>query len=164
MQKAAHSLQAEGMHLSQKGMLARLTILASPAVCMVATCLGSCVWLAWRQVGGIRRIVVPVELGYPDNDYKKQGPKPTTFAVRGGCCTGGRQGRLHAAPCSKTCWQEPSLLPMPCGTQAGRTHAHRSPPPLLYLTPTAKRFAVSCVAALSCRGSARCRLCWATRA
>lgn len=33
------------------------------------------------KVGGIRRIVVPVELGYPDNDYKKQGPKPSTFAV-----------------------------------------------------------------------------------
>jgi hypothetical protein len=33
------------------------------------------------QVGGIRRIVVPVELGYPNNDYKKQGPKPTTFSV-----------------------------------------------------------------------------------
>lgn len=32
------------------------------------------------QVGGIRRIVVPVELGYPDNDYRKQGPKPSTFS------------------------------------------------------------------------------------
>eukprot|EP00879_Flechtneria_rotunda_P009077 GHRR01009504.1.p1 GENE.GHRR01009504.1~~GHRR01009504.1.p1 ORF type:complete len:268 (+),score=68.52 GHRR01009504.1:109-912(+) len=32
------------------------------------------------KVGGIRRIVVPVELGYPNNDYKKQGPKPTTFS------------------------------------------------------------------------------------
>uniref|UniRef100_A0A383WD35 peptidylprolyl isomerase n=1 Tax=Tetradesmus obliquus TaxID=3088 RepID=A0A383WD35_TETOB len=36
--------------------------------------------VATMKVGGIRRIVVPVELGYPDNDYKKQGPKPTTFA------------------------------------------------------------------------------------
>lgn len=33
------------------------------------------------QVGGIRRIVVPVELGYPGNNYRKQGPKPTTFSV-----------------------------------------------------------------------------------
>jgi hypothetical protein len=32
------------------------------------------------QVGGIRRIIVPVELGYPDNDYNKAGPKPTTFS------------------------------------------------------------------------------------
>jgi hypothetical protein len=31
--------------------------------------------------------VVPVELGYPDNDYRKQGPKPTTFAVS--CATPG---------------------------------------------------------------------------
>jgi hypothetical protein len=33
------------------------------------------------QVGGIRRIVVPVELGYPNDEYKTIGPKPTTFAV-----------------------------------------------------------------------------------
>lgn len=32
------------------------------------------------KVGGIRRIVVPVELGYPGNNYRKQGPKPTTFS------------------------------------------------------------------------------------
>lgn len=31
--------------------------------------------------GGIRRIVVPVELGYPDNDMNKKGPTPTTFSV-----------------------------------------------------------------------------------
>jgi len=31
-------------------------------------------------VGGIRRIIVPVELGYPDNDFNKLGPKPTTFS------------------------------------------------------------------------------------
>ena len=31
--------------------------------------------------GGIRRIVVPVELGYPDNDMYKKGPTPTTFSV-----------------------------------------------------------------------------------
>mmetsp|Transcript_19993 Transcript_19993/g.38744 ORF Transcript_19993/g.38744 Transcript_19993/m.38744 type:complete len:257 (-) Transcript_19993:207-977(-) len=30
--------------------------------------------------GGIRRFIVPVELGYPDNDMKKKGPKPTTFS------------------------------------------------------------------------------------
>lgn len=30
--------------------------------------------------GGIRRIIVPVELGYPDNDFNKQGPAPTTFS------------------------------------------------------------------------------------
>ena len=32
--------------------------------------------------GGIRRLIVPVELGYPDNDMNKKGPKPTTFSVR----------------------------------------------------------------------------------
>lgn len=32
------------------------------------------------QVGGIRRIIVPVELGYPDNDFNKAGPKPSTFS------------------------------------------------------------------------------------
>jgi hypothetical protein len=33
-----------------------------------------------RQVGGIRRIIVPVELGYPGGDFRKQGPRPSTFA------------------------------------------------------------------------------------
>lgn len=32
--------------------------------------------------GGIRRLIVPVELGYPDNDFNKKGPKPSTFSVR----------------------------------------------------------------------------------
>ncbi|WOL11634.1 peptidyl-prolyl cis-trans isomerase FKBP19, chloroplastic [Canna indica] len=30
--------------------------------------------------GGVRRIIVPPELGYPDNDFNKLGPKPTTFS------------------------------------------------------------------------------------
>ncbi|XXG41843.1 hypothetical protein AAC387_Pa01g2221 [Persea americana] len=30
--------------------------------------------------GGVRRIIVPPELGYPENDYNKQGPRPTTFS------------------------------------------------------------------------------------
>ncbi|PPS19821.1 hypothetical protein GOBAR_AA00748 [Gossypium barbadense] len=32
-------------------------------------------------LGGVR-IIVPPELGYPDNDYNKSGPKPTTFSVK----------------------------------------------------------------------------------
>eukprot|EP00803_Ostreobium_quekettii_P005883 evm.model.scf_86.11 EVM.evm.TU.scf_86.11 scf_86:148212-150026(+) len=32
------------------------------------------------RVGGVRRVIVPVELGYPDNDYNKLGPKPKTFS------------------------------------------------------------------------------------
>ena len=31
--------------------------------------------------GGIRRLIVPVELGYPNNDFNKKGPKPSTFSV-----------------------------------------------------------------------------------
>eukprot|EP00798_Chlamydomonas_sp_ICE-L_P018271 gene18271-24724_t len=32
------------------------------------------------KVGGVRRIIVPVELSYLDNSFKKQGPKPSTWA------------------------------------------------------------------------------------
>ncbi|XP_052186186.1 peptidyl-prolyl cis-trans isomerase FKBP19, chloroplastic isoform X2 [Diospyros lotus] len=31
-------------------------------------------------LGGIRRIIVPPELGYPYNDFNKMGPRPTTFS------------------------------------------------------------------------------------
>mmetsp|Transcript_36395 Transcript_36395/g.93012 ORF Transcript_36395/g.93012 Transcript_36395/m.93012 type:complete len:80 (+) Transcript_36395:727-966(+) len=30
--------------------------------------------------GGIRRIIVPVELGYPNGDMRTTGPKPTSFS------------------------------------------------------------------------------------
>lgn len=36
--------------------------------------------VAGMAPGGIRRIIVPPELGYPDNDLNKLGPKPTTFS------------------------------------------------------------------------------------
>jgi hypothetical protein len=38
--------------------------------------------VAGMKPGAIRRLIVPVELGYADNDWHKQGPPPTTFAVR----------------------------------------------------------------------------------
>lgn len=37
--------------------------------------------VASMKPGGIRRLIVPVELGYPDNDFNKKGPKPSTFSV-----------------------------------------------------------------------------------
>jgi len=37
--------------------------------------------VASMKLGGIRRIIVPTDIGYPDNDWKKKDPKPSTFAV-----------------------------------------------------------------------------------
>ncbi|XAR48252.1 Peptidylprolyl isomerase [Bertholletia excelsa] len=31
-------------------------------------------------LGGIRRIIVPPDLGYPNNDFNEMGPRPTTFS------------------------------------------------------------------------------------
>jgi hypothetical protein len=45
------------------------------------------------RVGGARRVIVPVELGYPDGDFNRVGPKPSTFSVREG--GGGERGRAQ---------------------------------------------------------------------
>ncbi|KAL9297489.1 hypothetical protein ACSQ67_023385 [Phaseolus vulgaris] len=31
-------------------------------------------------LGGIRRIIVPPEIGYPENDFNRGAPRPTTFS------------------------------------------------------------------------------------
>ncbi|KAK4773540.1 hypothetical protein SAY87_028559 [Trapa incisa] len=36
--------------------------------------------VAGMAPGGIRRIIVPPELGYPENDFNRKGPRPTTFS------------------------------------------------------------------------------------
>ncbi|KAG0615407.1 hypothetical protein M758_5G038600 [Ceratodon purpureus] len=36
--------------------------------------------VATMKVGGVRRIIVPPELGYPNNDYNQKGPRPATFS------------------------------------------------------------------------------------
>ncbi|XP_078160136.1 FKBP-like peptidyl-prolyl cis-trans isomerase family protein isoform X1 [Carex rostrata] len=36
--------------------------------------------VAGMAPGGVRRIIVPPELGYPDTDFSKLGPRPTTFS------------------------------------------------------------------------------------
>ncbi|GLJ44604.1 hypothetical protein SUGI_0937460 [Cryptomeria japonica] len=36
--------------------------------------------VASMSVGGVRRVIVPPELGYPDYNYNNAGPKPTTFS------------------------------------------------------------------------------------
>lgn len=38
--------------------------------------------VAGMKVGSIRRIIVPPELGYPDNDLSKGKPSPSTFSGR----------------------------------------------------------------------------------
>eukprot|EP00271_Cylindrocystis_brebissonii_P020455 TRINITY_DN677_c0_g1_i4.p1 TRINITY_DN677_c0_g1~~TRINITY_DN677_c0_g1_i4.p1 ORF type:complete len:315 (-),score=66.63 TRINITY_DN677_c0_g1_i4:558-1502(-) len=36
--------------------------------------------VASMHVGGVRRIIVPPELGYPNNDFNQKGPRPITFS------------------------------------------------------------------------------------
>lgn len=36
--------------------------------------------IATMQVGGVRRIIVPPELGYENSDFNIKGPKPLTFS------------------------------------------------------------------------------------
>jgi len=49
--------------------------------------------------GGVRRVIVPVELGYPGGDFKNIGPKPTTFSVRGGTHGGGEAEEVLGRGC-----------------------------------------------------------------
>ncbi len=57
-----------------------LSLIQAPAWLQVIPAFEEAV--AGMKPGGIRRIVVPPEIGYPDNDFRKQGPVPTTFSVR----------------------------------------------------------------------------------
>lgn len=36
--------------------------------------------IATMKVGGVRRLIVPPEIGYPNYDFNRTGPKPTTFS------------------------------------------------------------------------------------
>lgn len=38
--------------------------------------------LASMKPGSVRRIIVPEELGYPNNDFTRSGPQPSTFSGR----------------------------------------------------------------------------------
>lgn len=38
--------------------------------------------LRGMKVGGVRRIIVPEEIGYPNNDFSKVGPQPSNFSGR----------------------------------------------------------------------------------
>ena len=38
--------------------------------------------VAGMKVGGFRRVIVPQEMGYPENDYRKGDPAPSTFSVK----------------------------------------------------------------------------------
>ena len=48
----------------------------------------------------MRRIIVPVELGYPNNDMNKLGPKPTTFSGAHVRCTAQLYWRCTAVACT----------------------------------------------------------------
>ena len=64
---------------------------AADACCTLQPLLTDWILTVWRargpQVGGIRRIIVPVELGYPNNSFDTLGPRPSTFS--GACVWGG---------------------------------------------------------------------------
>ena len=85
--------------------------------------------VASMKEGGIRRIVVPVELGYPNNDMNAQGPTPTTFSVSlptyGYLCHGARTTHILCERSQRMCHPSCKVVPRTaCPGSSMSTFAH----------------------------------------